>query len=49
MATDIDREQIIFTITLMTNYSESYLEGLSDAKLIEMYERALQPKEWIRK
>lgn len=41
MTIDIDREQIICTIMLMTNYSESYLEGLSDEKLIELYEKEM--------
>lgn len=35
----IDRDQIIFTITLLSNYSEDYLKKLSDGELLETYER----------
>lgn len=38
---EIDREQLICTITLTMNYSEDYLRNLSDEKLIEMYERTM--------
>ncbi|MFJ5771425.1 hypothetical protein [Psychrobacillus sp. NPDC093180] len=35
----IDRDQIIFSITLLSNYSEEYLLKLSDSELLETYER----------
>lgn len=41
MAVDIDREQIIFTCTMVTNYAESYLESLSDDELLKVYERIM--------
>ena len=38
----IDRDQIIFSITLKTNYSEEYLEKLSDNELLNNYERVMK-------
>lgn len=35
----IDRDQIIFSITLLSNYSEDYLKKLNDRELLETYER----------
>ena len=42
MAEEIDRDQVIMTCGMMTNYSESYLETLSDEKLLEIYERVME-------
>lgn len=33
----MDREQMIFQLTMNTRYTESALEKLSDEKLIELY------------
>ncbi|MEK4713450.1 hypothetical protein [Sporosarcina sp. FSL K6-5500] len=37
-----ERDEKVFTCTLMTKYSESYLESLSDEKLSEVYDRLMQ-------
>lgn len=42
MAVDIDREQLIFTITLTMIYAESYLETLKDEELLDLYSRVIE-------
>lgn len=42
MIVDIDREQLIFTIMLTTNYAESYLETLKDEELLDLYSRIIE-------
>lgn len=41
---EIDRDQMIFTCSsnMTTSYSESYLESLSDEKLLEVYDRVMK-------
>lgn len=41
MSKEFDRDQVIFTITLMTNYAEGYLQGLSDERLLKVYHRVM--------
>lgn len=38
MTEEIDRDQMIFALSLMSNYAESYLNRLSDEELIRLYE-----------
>lgn len=44
MTADIDRDQIIFSITLVSNYAEGYLEKLSDEQLLKLYDRVMERK-----
>ncbi|MEK4247132.1 hypothetical protein MKZ20_17685 [Psychrobacillus sp. FSL K6-2684] len=39
---NIDRDAIIFSISINTRYSEEYLEKLSDRELLETYERTIK-------
>lgn len=39
---DIDRDQVMLTCSMMTNYSEEYLGKLSDHKLMEIYDRIME-------
>lgn len=41
MRTDIDRDQMVCTITMLTNYSDEYLKKISDIELLEIYSRVL--------
>lgn len=41
MKIDIDRDQIIFSITLVSNYAKGYLQKLSDERLLKLYERVM--------
>ena len=36
-----ERDEKIFACSMTTNYSENYLESLSDEKLLEIYERVM--------
>lgn len=36
-----ERDEKIFTCSMITNYSESYLESLSDEELLEVYDRVM--------
>lgn len=37
LTTEIDRNYLIFTITMNSNYSEEYLEKLKDDELLELH------------
>lgn len=39
-----DRNEIIFSISISTRYSEEYLETLSDEELLDTYERVSNNK-----
>lgn len=39
---EFDRSEIIFICSMLSNYSEEYLNKLSDKELIETYERLMQ-------
>lgn len=41
---NIDRDVIIFSISISTRYSEEYLEALSDEELLDTYERVTNNK-----
>lgn len=41
-AEEVDRDQIILTCSMVTNYSEAYLEKLSVQKLMEIYDRVME-------
>lgn len=37
LTTEIDRDYLIFTITMNSNYSEEYLKKLKDDELLELH------------
>lgn len=37
-----ERDEKIFTCSMMTSYSESYLESLSDEDLLKIYDRVME-------
>lgn len=39
---DFDREQMIFTCSMDTKYSEEYLKKLTDEELLELYDRLMK-------
>ncbi|MFC6038403.1 hypothetical protein ACFPYN_02940 [Paenisporosarcina macmurdoensis] len=41
MHIDIDRDQLVCTITMLTNYSDEYLKKISDIELLEIYSRVM--------
>lgn len=42
MEPEFDRDEIIFICSVFSNYTEQYLNKLSDKELIETYERIMQ-------
>ena len=39
---EAERDEKVFACSMTTNYSESYLESLSDEDLLEVYERVMK-------